>query len=199
MPSNSPVPASPQELLKQAELKAEQAGPSLSHRQTWEEIARLYRQALKNGGEGVEIHQRLALALQELGDLGAAIEEARIARKLAGNDPNHTNTLAQYLCLAGREQEALPLAREATAAAPANWNFQDTLAHAAFGASHWQEAALAWQRVLAAQPNYFRDPSHIYCGEDQLRYKKALRLAGMDPEQDLPSDPFGEGKGVVTE
>ena len=98
---------------------------------------------MKNGGEGVEIHQRLALALQELGDLAPRLKKPE-SRKLAGNDPNHTNTLAEYLCLAGREQEALPLAREATAAAPANWNFQDTLAHAAFGASHWQEAALAW-------------------------------------------------------
>ena len=49
-------PDSPQELVKQAEAKARQAGSSLNHKQSWEEVAKLYRGAIHGGGEGIEIH-----------------------------------------------------------------------------------------------------------------------------------------------
>ena len=131
---------------------------------------------------------KLEQALLELGDLGSAIEEARIARELSNNDPSRTNTLAWYLCLAGRYGEALPLAREAVTKSP-SWEFQDTLAHAAFGVSNWKEAALAWRRVLAARPKFFSESGRPYCGEDELHEKKARRLAGLDLP-DLPRDLF---------
>ena len=185
------APLSPQALLSRAQFQAKQASAASYHKQTWESAAKLYRQALAAGTTGLEVHQGLAVALMELGDLGGAIEEARVARKLASDDARHTNTLAWYLCLAGRGAEALPLARAATAAEPANADYQDTLAHAAFAASKWQEAATAWQRVLAANPKYFQDSRHINCSEDEAHLSRARKLAAKKPDQELPANPFG--------
>jgi tetratricopeptide (TPR) repeat protein len=187
----SPPPGSPLDLLKQAETKARQT--SLSHTQSWESVAERYRRIISNGGDAVEAREGLAEALFRLGNLGAAIKEARGAWNLAGEDAKLTNTLASYLRLAGREEEALPLARAASAADPANIDYQDTLAHASYGTSPWQEAAFAWQRVLRAKPDYFRDRSHIRCREDQANYIQAQRLTRTASGQELPPDPFAPG------
>ena len=191
--AGSPVhsaPASPPDFLTQAELKANQAAASAYRKQIWESAAKLYRQAIGAGKTGVEVHQGLAVALMEIGDLGGAIEEARVARKLASDDARHTNTLAWYLCLAGRGAEALPLARAATAAEPANADYQDTLAHAAFAASQWQLAVTAWERVLTANRSYFQDPKHVNCSEDEAHLSQARKLAAKKPDQELPANPF---------
>jgi tetratricopeptide (TPR) repeat protein len=148
---------------------------------------------ISKGDDRVDSREGLAEALFQLGELGAAIKEARIAWTLAGEDAMHSNTLARYLWLAGREPEALPLARAATAADPANSDYQDTLAHAAYGTSHWHEAVLAWERVLRANPSYFSDRRRFRCREDQANYIQAQRLARTTSGQELPPDPFAPG------
>ena len=52
--------------------------------EAWADVVSLYRLALASAHDGPEVHEGLALALKEAGDLGAAIDEARVARRLRG-------------------------------------------------------------------------------------------------------------------
>ena len=81
------------------------------------------------------------------------------------------------------------MARKATSQLPGDYDFQDTLAHAAYGSGRWHEAVDAWEKVLAAMRNYFSDTSnHVNCIVDRDHYEDARRRAAAQLKADLPHD-----------
>jgi hypothetical protein len=187
-----PGPGSVSNLVEKARSKTRLLQESTKQNaRGWDEVVKYYRQALQAGDDDDSFHLELARALKELGDLGAAIDVAREVRQRHPGVAKHANTLAWYLCLAGRFSEALLLAQEATKLQPRDWAYQDTLAHAAYGSGRWGEAVAAWDKVLAAHPRYFDDTAnHVNCIEDGDHYADARRRATARPNVDLPREVF---------
>jgi tetratricopeptide (TPR) repeat protein len=133
-----------------------------------------YRRALRDQPDSPQLHSELGKALEKRGDLGAAISEYEKVLKLRPDNSHDLNELAWALCRAGRFQEALPYARRAVERDETSPNLQDTLAHAAYGTGHWDEAIRAWDAVLALNPDFFqlRGPDSN-CDQDQAHYQEA--------------------------
>jgi hypothetical protein len=185
------APGAPSPIDQARRQRGKTTNPYDASRNHWDQVVRLYREAIRDGDDGADVRSELADSLLKLGDLGAAIDEAIEARRRSGDSPDRANALAWYLCLAGRYGEALPLARAATAKNPGDWNKQDTLAHAAYGAGSFREAVDAWDKVLAARPGYFEDRQHLLCVEDRAKYEEARRRLGAG---DLPRDHFAPSR-----
>jgi len=136
---------------------------------------RILRGLAEKHPNSADLQVQLAIAYARRGDLGLAVTAALRAVQIEPKNPVYRNSLATYLCLGGRYAEALPHAQEAVKQSPSSAS-EDTLAHAAFGTGHWDEAVRAWDAVLAEKRNYFTAPP-INCLEDEARYKEAGKKA----------------------
>jgi len=136
---------------------------------------RILRGLAEKHPNSADLQVQLAIAYARRGDLGLAVTAALRAVQIEPKNPVYRNSLATYLCLGGRYAEALPHAQEAVKQSPSSAS-EDTLAHAAFGTGHWDQAVRAWDAVLAEKRNYFTSPP-INCLEDEARYKEAGQKA----------------------
>lgn len=91
---------------------------------------------------------------ENLSDADEAIADYRRALQLDPNQPVAQNNLAYLLLTKGQDlDEARQLAERAVAAAPADPNYYDTLAHVYDKAGKTDRAIAAFQKVLDLQPN----------------------------------------------
>ncbi|GAA0870221.1 hypothetical protein GCM10009116_20570 [Brevundimonas basaltis] len=100
----------------------------------------------------VEGHAALALVLEQLGDLGGALEASRVAVKAEPANAGYLNNHCYILVRAGRPAEGLPYCEKAVQGAPDIAPIRHSLAAALAGAGRCAEAEIALAEARRLDP-----------------------------------------------
>jgi tetratricopeptide (TPR) repeat protein len=151
-----------------------------SARQCYQRLAELFPQS-------AEVHHRLGMMQERLGDWGAAMESYRRAVVLQPDLPEHHSSLGALQYKQGAYTEAVESCRRALALDPDQPQVLTQLGHALTDLSDYPAAANAFERALALKPDSAPAISglgHFFERKGDLRsavesYRTALKF---DPE-----------------
>ena len=100
----------------------------------------------------VDGYANLALVLEQLGDLGGALDASLVAVKAEPTNPGYLNNHCYILVRAGRPAEGLPYCEKAVQGAPDIAPIQHSLAAALAGAGRCAEAEAALEEARRLDP-----------------------------------------------
>jgi putative PEP-CTERM system TPR-repeat lipoprotein len=125
-------------------------------RERFEEAVDAYRRAIELQPDDLGSHNNLAVVLEELGEVEAALEHAEIAMDLAPREPQILDTVASVRLAAGDVLQAITLFEQAAALAPDDGQIAFHLAQA-YLANGEVDAAAGLLRQVLVQDTVFPD------------------------------------------
>lgn len=141
-------------------------GGLLLDARSFDDAVTIYQDALKHQDQSYEGHLGLAVGLAQLGRLGEAQREARVAVSLGPDKAKARHLLGQIYQKEGRWGEAIAEANRAVMLAPKEATYRLGLAHAYDGAGRNAEAAASYDRFVELAPD----------GEESREAKMRARL-----------------------